>query len=58
MALKIEYKIGPQHTITLDETRELVETTEGWNGKLTLDIKVDNGNQREPSTRSIAVRKQ
>lgn len=58
MALRIEYKIGPQREITLDDLRELVETTKDWDGNLSLDIKVDSGGQREPSTRAIAVRKQ
>ena len=40
MPLKRTDKIGPQRQITLDELRDLVETTRIRDGSLTLDLKV------------------
>lgn len=58
MALKIEYTIGPQRSITLNEIRELVEATEGWPGGLSVSFKTDPGDPRDPTTYSVSVRKQ
>ena len=57
MPLKVEYTIGPKREITLGELRELVETTKDWQDTLRVDIKVFQGDQRDPTTTSIAVRK-
>lgn len=58
MALKIEYTIGPQRDITLDEIRELVAATEDWPGGLSVTFKTDPGDPRDPTTHTVSVRKQ
>lgn len=57
MPLKVEYAIGPKREITLEEVRELVETTKDWDGNTRVNIKIFEGDQRDPTTSSITVRK-
>ena len=57
MPLKVEYTIGPKREITLEEVRELVETTKDWDGNTRVNIKIFEGDQRDPTTSSITVRK-
>lgn len=57
MPLKVEYAIGPQREITLEEVRDLVETTKDWDGNTRVNIKIFEGDQCDPTTSSITVRK-